>query len=196
MSINSIIDRGLSARQVLERLGWTGANPLTATHAFQQGWAYGTPLAEDGIVGPKTIAALKVSFAALSAGKGTASQHFSFREFACKCNGTYSNCSRVWVRRELVSALETLRSSYYKTGLVVVSGCRCQRHNRAVGGASASQHMNGTAADVVPVATVAQVRALKRFSGLGYVKTGRVSHVDMRHLVSAGSTSQPVTWAY
>lgn len=113
---------------------------------------------------------------------GDLSPHFSRSEFACRhCGGGAS------VSRQLVQVLERIRSI---TGapLVIVSGSRCVIHNRAVGGASGSQHLYGRAADIGPQrATERQARAAGAV-GVGLRGSWAV-HVDVRPGASA-------TWRY
>lgn len=115
------------------------------------------------------------------------SKHFNERELACKC------CGKSKVDPRLVGGLELLRgmvSSHLgrDTPLVINSGYRCPKHNKAVGGAADSQHLKGTAADVrVPAGmTAANFAELAshvdvfRSGGIGtYVDQGFV-HVDVR----------------
>lgn len=113
------------------------------------------------------------------------SAHFTSEEFVC------SHCGRLpaqGVSAALVAALEKARAAFYPRGLVIVSGYRCPVHNAAVGGKPASRHLVGDAADIRPVMTVAQARALG-FRGIGFTQaTGLVVHVDMR--------PAPATWSY
>ena len=62
-------------------------------------------------------------------------------EFQCPC------CRTVRLSPKLVMKLEALRISYGRP-IIINSGYRCREHNRAVGGAPASLHMAGCAADV------------------------------------------------
>lgn len=104
---------------------------------------------------------------------GDLSAHFSRREFACPC------CGVAKVSPALVRLLERIRAAHYPQGLRIVSGYRCSRHNAAVGGASASQHMQGGAADISPRMTLAQAQALGA-RGIGVQDaTGLVVHVDV-----------------
>lgn len=103
---------------------------------------------------------------------GDLSPHFSSREFACH------HCGVVKIAPTLVARLEILRAQIGKP-LVIVSGYRCPVHNRAVGGAPASKHLLGQAADLRPnVVTLLQAQAAG-FRGIGH--RGRwVTHVDVR----------------
>jgi hypothetical protein len=181
-------------QQILTNLGWrvnTGARYVQAVRDFQRGWNLGTALVIDGAPGPKTDAALAVSELRRRQGAGTASAHFSFTEFRCKCGGRYTDCRRIWQTRQSIQALEKYRTAFGATS--IISGCRCPGHNRAVGGASSSQHMAGTAADLSGRHSTSRVRSLGAFTGLGYKgSTGLVQHGDTR----PGSTSSPVTWRY
>jgi uncharacterized protein YcbK (DUF882 family) len=74
---------------------------------------------------------------------------FKARELACKDGTPYPER---WTLRlaVLLDALDTIRDAY-GAPIYVVSGYRTPEHNGAVGGAQASQHMLGRAADIRPV---------------------------------------------
>lgn len=190
------------ASAILRRLGWRVNDGPTFRRAlanFQTGYALGGALTADGVLGPKTTAALLRSEGARVAGRGTASAHFSFAEFACKCGGRYGSCERIKLRRQLVIGLEQYRAKAGAT--TIVSGYRCPGHNRAVGGASSSQHMFGGAADVGYALTDRQVARIGAFSGIGRSRTThKVRHVDVRaiagHNLTGGSTKRPTIWDY
>ena len=74
---------------------------------------------------------------------GDLSSHFSSSEFACRCG-----CGFRSVSPDLISRLELLRSHFGRP-VKINSGCRCENHNRNIGGSSSSQHILGTAADIV-----------------------------------------------
>jgi uncharacterized protein YcbK (DUF882 family) len=106
-----------------------------------------------------------------------ASQNFKLSEFQCKCG-----CQQVKLHSELLRRLQAIRT---ETGRAVVinSGYRCPAHNRAVGGASGSQHLHGRAADItIQGLNIQAQRAIceKYFAdgGVGYGKT--FTHVDVR----------------
>lgn len=110
-------------------------------------------------------------------------EHFNEDEFRCHCG-----CGQVKVDQALADGLESIRQA---TGLVirVTSGYRCPGRNKACGGATKSQHMLGTAADICTGsdrelwAVYAAALKVPRFSagGIGiYLKRGGWIHVDVR----------------
>ena len=121
---------------------------------------------------------------------GDLSAHFSKKEFACHCG-----CGFNQVKPELISKLEKFRELCGNKPMTINSGCRCEKRNKAVGGAQkkydkngkliskGSEHMYGTAADVkqVPGLTIDQMAKLAEqagFDGIGKYN-GRI-HVDVR----------------
>jgi zinc D-Ala-D-Ala carboxypeptidase len=154
-------------------------------------WATGLKL--DGVWGLKTQ---EVAYYCGLAG-GRISEHFTLREFACRCweRGHHgAKFCHGWpkVDRKLVLGLEVLRAANGGP-VAIVNGYRCPPYNRQAGGASRSQHMRGTAADVSQNLTLKRVRALRVFRGIGYRRAGsNVKHVDMR----SGSLTNPTTWPY
>lgn len=168
---------------------------------FQRGWNLGPALTVDKSPGPKFDAALEESLDRRAHGKPNASPHFSFAEFACKCGGAYKECQRIWVMRSLLDTLEDVRRDFYPQGLVPISGCRCTGHNRAVGGASSSQHMYGGACDISPRVSRARLATRGFAAGIGYnASSGLVAHIDRRdrsgHNTTGASTKEPTVWIY
>jgi uncharacterized protein YcbK (DUF882 family) len=71
------------------------------------------------------------------------SKHFKRSEFRCKC----SKCSFDTVDYKLIEVLEALRF-WAARPVKITSGCRCEAHNKTVGGSKKSQHLYGRAADI------------------------------------------------
>lgn len=197
------------AREAFTALGWTHTfngdhDLLRAVRDFQRGWNLGPPLHVDGVLGKRTESALHTSLNRLEKGKPTASDHFSFDEWTCKCGlggRPYTSCARVRVHRALLRGLEDLRDSHYKGGLTPISGYRCPAYNQSIGGASSSQHMYGAACDLETVVPYRSMAALRRFAGIGYVgSNGLVAHVDVRNVSgnnpTGGTPDRPTYWVY
>lgn len=73
------------------------------------------------------------------------STHFNSKEFECKCG----KCEIQYLESGLLDKLEIVREKYGKP-IAITSGYRCPSHNKAVGGAENSSHVNGLAADIQP----------------------------------------------
>ena len=71
------------------------------------------------------------------------SPHFTLGEMACK-----DGSDKVLYSTELMDKLEKLRA-YGGFTIHINSGYRTAAYNRKIGGASKSQHISGTAADIV-----------------------------------------------
>ena len=74
---------------------------------------------------------------------GDLTKNLSRHEFACKCE-----CGFDTVDYELVNVLQSLRDDL-GASVGINSGCRCEKHNKAIGGGLNSQHLYGRAADIV-----------------------------------------------
>jgi zinc D-Ala-D-Ala carboxypeptidase len=184
-------------QQALRDLGWPigvdgafGNQTFDAVRAFQLGFAFWN-LNVDGWAGPGTHDALRFS---LGQG-GKLSAHFKAREFKSKGNGWIST------HRTLLRGLDKYRDIAGATR--IESAYRDPRHNASIGGARNSQHLYGSAVDLPPRLSVATVRRLRLFSGIGYQRaTGLVVHVDIRGIdgvpqTTAGATrDRPMEWTY
>lgn len=113
---------------------------------------------------------------------GDLSSHFSRSEFRCH------HCRCLSATPQLLEILENLRQLTLGNPLTIVSGFRCEPHNKAVGGASASRHLFGDAADIpAGYATYEKARAA---GAVGVGMSGSwVVHVDWR-------PGPPVRWSY
>lgn len=112
-------------------------------------------------------------------GDGKVSKHFRVREFASK-----DGADKVLIDDDLVTLLENIREAAGGKSITINSGYRSPEHNAAVGGVSNSQHVKGTAADIVvdgtnPL-TVGQIAEylLGDRGGIGVYQT--FTHVDTR----------------
>jgi hypothetical protein len=70
------------------------------------------------------------------------SANFTVKEFACK-----DGSDKVLIDTNLVEILQKIRDHFGKA-VVINSAYRNEAYNRKIGGASKSQHINGTAADI------------------------------------------------
>ena len=69
-------------------------------------------------------------------------QYFNRKEFACSCG-----CGFDAVDKVLLDVLTTVRE-HFNTPVTITSGCRCESHNKKIGGAKKSYHVRGKAADI------------------------------------------------
>ena len=112
-------------------------------------------------------------------GDGRVSKHFRVREFASK-----DGADKVLIDDDLVTLLENIREAAGGKAVTINSGYRSPAHNKAVGGVANSQHVKGTAADIVVEGTdpltVGQIAEylLGDRGGIGVYQT--FTHVDTR----------------
>lgn len=76
---------------------------------------------------------------------------FKLSEFQCQCK---ENCPgkipNLRLNDRLLEALNRIREKFGRP-IIITSGFRCRKHNNNIGGAVASQHLLGTAADIRPL---------------------------------------------
>ena len=68
--------------------------------------------------------------------------NFSKAELSCPC------CGGFWPSPILLTKLQSIRDQLQHP-LVISSACRCQTHNKEVGGSDNSYHQRGEAVDIV-----------------------------------------------
>ena len=73
-------------------------------------------------------------------------KYFTIDEFKCKCGKC--ELPKGMPTDSLIDTLVEIRE-YYNKPIVINSGYRCPSHNKAVGGASKSRHMQGDAVDFI-----------------------------------------------
>ena len=105
-------------------------------------------------------------------------EYFKRSEFACKCGCGFNTVDTFLLH------VCTLTREHFGLPLIVTSGCRCEKHNEAVGGRPGSKHRLGNAADIKiqgiePQAIYNYIDCLyPDFLGLGLYATH--VHVDSR----------------
>lgn len=110
------------------------------------------------------------------------SKNFIVKEFACS-DGT----DTVFISLALVNLLQKIRDHFGKA-VIINSAYRTEAHNKAIGGATYSQHKYGLAADihingVTPKEIAAYVETLLPSSGgIGIYKS--FVHIDVRRVKS------------
>ncbi len=103
-------------------------------------------------------------------------KNFSPAEIACRGSGSLR------INEEALDKLQALRDRLGRP-LIVRSAYRSPAHNRAVGGAPRSKHMDGTAFDIAmanhdPVAFEAAAREVG-FLGFGFYPRSGFMHIDL-----------------
>ena len=118
--------------------------------------------------------------------KGVSTQlSANFRSVEFDCHGV-GCCDETLVDMQLVEYLQKIRDHFGKP-IIISSGYRCERHNRSVGGATASKHKAGMAADIM-IAGVAPSEVAKYAESIGVkgiglyetAKDGYFVHIDTR----------------
>ena len=113
---------------------------------------------------------------------------FSPAEIACRGTGA------IKINTEAMDKLQSLRNRLGKP-LIVRSGYRSPSHNRAVGGAPASKHMQGTAFDIAmsnhDPATFAEAARAVGFLGFGTYPRSGFMHIDLGPARSWGEPFAP-----
>jgi uncharacterized protein YcbK (DUF882 family) len=110
-------------------------------------------------------------------------------EFECQCKNKRCVGKEPQMRMNplLLQALNRVREEFKKP-IIVTSGFRCPDHNKAIGGAIKSQHLQGTAADIRPASGKKEdleelYQLCKKelgFTGLGDGRPKNFVHVDVR----------------
>ena len=116
------------------------------------------------------------------------SEHFYADEFACNCGCGFNNIDSV-----LVTMLEFARVEA-GTPFTITSGCRCFKHNRAVGGVDSSSHVAGLAVDISVESSRARSLVLKGLVSAGFTRIG--IHKKFIHVDIDPGKPESVCWMY
>ena len=121
--------------------------------------------------------ALSATYTLARDGNKYVSSHFKVREFRCK-----DGSDTILIDSKLVTLLEKIRS-HFGAPITINSGYRTPAYNKKIGGASASQHCKGTAADIVvsgysPSTVYSYCNQINPNGGVG--KYNSFTHVDTR----------------
>lgn len=106
------------------------------------------------------------------------SKNFTSEEFACKCGCGYDTPNP-----ELIRMLQIARDLYGKP-MTITSGCRCIKHNRNVGGAANSAHIQGKAVDIATPTGADRYLIITSLMAAGFRRIGinfkqRFVHADI-----------------
>ena len=111
------------------------------------------------------------------------SKNFQFKEFDCQGKGC---CSKTIIDEKLIAYVQQIRDHFGKP-VTITSPYRCEVHNKRVGGATKSYHMQGRAADIVVQGVssreVAKYAESIGILGIGLYETsadGYFTHIDTR----------------
>lgn len=114
-------------------------------------------------------------------GEKAITKNFKVREFKCK-----DGSDVIFVSDELVKVLQQIRDHFGKA-ITINSAYRTPAYNKKIGGATYSQHLYGTAADIVvsgvsPAEVYKYADSILKAGGVGKYPT--FTHVDVREVKS------------
>lgn len=163
--------------------GYAGTATTNAIKDFQKK----NGLKVDGIAGKNTFAKLNARSNTKSNISWSDIKHFKKSDFTCK-----DGCGLNNIDIRVVYVLEKIRN-HFNAPIIVTSGSRCAKHNRAVGGVQGSRHVLGKAIDFyvkgVPISKViAYTKQLVKKGELRYTYTGGykngqmdgICHIDIK----------------
>lgn len=120
------------------------------------------------------------------------SPHLSWAELACKDGTVYPMVWRQSRAMPLSEVFETIRAACGNKPITVTSAYRTPEHNRRIGGARNSQHVQGRALDLKPpkgmpvgifygrIRQLIDEGHLPTVGGIGFYKRHGFVHVDIR----------------
>ena len=167
---------GEQRKEQLPINGGFGPRTAVAVREFQADHG----LLIDGVVGPKTEAALNALHDA-----DNSTEHFNWSEFSSRDGGSVGKLpilTVVYNLRLLMWNLEGLRDRLNRQPIRINSGFRTIIYNAKIGGAADSMHQYGLAADIsARDFTPVQVAAAAKNCGFsGIISYAGHTHVDLR----------------
>ncbi len=113
--------------------------------------------------------------------------YFKMEEFECPCCG--ENLTSPTLVKKLNKAREIAGVPF-----VINSGCRCEKHNKEVGGSPTSSHLRGLAVDIKTTGSRNRFKILTSLLNVGFTRLGigeSFIHTDID-----GAKAQEVIWDY
>ena len=127
-----------------------------------------------------------MEFCTRNKGEDNISEHFKYKEFACKCF-----CDNYIISYDLIDAIEWVRNEI-KSPIIVNSGYRCPVRNRLIMGADRSYHTMGMAVDFTTNAVRTNKDLLDKYKEIILKYNSKMNiiiyhdkgfiHFDVRHL--------------
>lgn len=102
-------------------------------------------------------------------------KHFKQEEFTCKCGCGFNN-----INDELVLLLDIARG-LAKVPFSINSACRCDKHNKQIGGVEDSAHTKGLAVDISTLSDSVRFAVVSALLKVGFKRVLMYStfvHVD------------------
>ena len=113
-------------------------------------------------------------------------KYFKQSEFECKCG-----CGLYNLSEELLAKLDIIREKVGKP-LIINSACRCEEHNRKIGGKTDSAHLKGYAVDISAKNGRDKFLIIENAIRLGISRIG--VYKDFIHLDIDPSKDDSVVW--
>lgn len=99
--------------------------------------------------------------------------------FKCRCGCGRNNIDPVFATK----IFTMLIAIHQRPEDVITSGCRCEKHNHAVGGEEKSQHLTGSACDISALTSYDRLVIIREAMRVGLVSFGiaeKFIHIDNR----------------
>lgn len=118
-------------------------------------------------------------------------RHFKPEEFKCKCGkcGKGAHAIEPMILEMLDDAREVAGIPFH-----ISSALRCATHNEAIGGTSNSSHLNGTAFDIVCLASRDRFTIIEALLNAGFNRIGIAK--DFIHVDYDREKAPNVIWTY